>query len=402
MQAFNRFTTLWLSCSLALLAGEGSLQTKNYLSTTKQKTYELEYEKNEASYSILRDSWIAPLQLNYSYTKTNPYSDVQTNQSASLRLRQPIFQSGGIYFGIKYAQALKKYSDYSVKVAEYKAMGSILSLLMQIEQTSLKIEKQKLLILNAEINLEQKKEQYLSGQLDASYLDSAIIDKNLAEQMLYDLESAKERLVSSFIIMSDKEYKTLPLPHFERLTKDDFLKHNFVMKQKDAQIKMESENHNVTITKYLPSVNLVGGYNWTKNENPAMLLGDTERDYYDYGIAVNMPLSINSLKDVESSKIEYLKAKLSAQDKVLEVGLLYDQVMQNVKNLDKKRNLSHQNITLREKLFEDTKRLFEAGYKTQYDVDLLKNSLEIEKLNLSIYSIETDITLLPLYEIYER
>jgi outer membrane protein TolC len=273
---------------------------------------------------------------------------------------------------------------------------------MQIEQTSLKIEKQKLLILNAEINLEQKKEQYLSGQLDASYLDSAIIDKNLAQQTLYDLESTKERLVSSFTTMSDKEYQTLPLPHFERMKKDDFLTHNFVIKQKDAEIKMQSENHNVTITKYLPSVNFVGGYNWTKNENPAMMIGSTERDYYDYGIAINMPLSINSFKDVESSKIEYLSAKLTSQDKLLEVGLLYDQVMQNVENLDKKLHLSHENITLRTKLLEDTKRLFEAGYKTHYDVELLQNSLEIEKLNLSIYKIETDITLLPLYEIYER
>ena len=402
MQVLNRFTTLWLSCSLALLASEGSSQTKNYLSTTKQKTYELEYKKNEASYSILRDSWIAPIQLNYSYIKTNPYDVVQTNQSASVRLRQPIFQSGGIYFGIKYAQALKKYSDYSVKVAEYKAMGSVLSLLMNIKQTSLKIKKQKLLILNAKINLEQKKEQYLSGQLDASYLDGAIIEKNLAEQMLYDLESAKERLVSSFTTMSDKEYITLLLPHFERMKKDDFLAHNFVMKQKNAQVDMQSENHNVTTTKYLPSVNLVGGYNWTKNENPAMPIGASERDYYDYGVAINLPLSINSFKDVQSSKIEYLKAKLSAKDKVLEVGLLYDQVMLSVKNLDKKLGLSHQNITLREKLLEDTKRLFEAGYKTHYDVNLLENSLAIEKLNLSIYNIETNITLLPLYEIYER
>jgi len=202
--------------------------------------------------------------------------------------------------------------------------------------------------------------------------------------------------------MSDKDYKTLPLPEFHRLEKADFLVHNFLLQQSDAEVDMQNQNHNVTITKYLPSVSLIGGYNWTKNENPAMPIGEEERDYYDYGIAVNIPLSINSLRDIESAKVDTIKAKLQAKDKTLEVELLYDQVMQNVRNLDKKVALSKENISLRKKLLDDTKRLFNAGYKTSYDVDLLTNSLKIEELTLAIYKIELNTTLLPLYEVYEK
>ena len=40
---------------------------------------------------------------------------------------QPVFQSGGIYYGIKYAEASRIYSDYSIDVAKRKLVKDAIS-----------------------------------------------------------------------------------------------------------------------------------------------------------------------------------------------------------------------------------------------------------------------------------
>jgi len=113
-----------------------------------------------------------------------------------------------------------------------------------------------------------------------------------------------------------------------------------------------------------------------------------------------MPLSINTFRDVESAKIDFLKSKLVIEDKKRELNALFEQVMQNIDNFDKKRVLSIENRDLYEKLLVDTKNLFTAGYKTKYDVDLLENSVEIQKLDVMIFDIDRQLELLTLYEMY--
>ena len=67
---------------------------------------------------------------------------------------------------------------------------------------------------------------------------------------------------------------------------------------------------------------------------------------------------------------------------------------------DKKIKLSLESKELYEKLLVDTQKLYEAGYKTKYDVDTLKNSLKIAELDSKIYEIDKQYELLNLYEMY--
>jgi hypothetical protein len=287
-----------------------------------------------------------------------------------------------------------------------KLVKDAISLLMQIKQMDLKIEKQKLKIKNAEINLEQKKEQYLNGQLDSGFLDNAIIERNIVIQILYDIETNKERLVSKFHAISDIDYKTASIPHLKILKKDEFLKHNIVMKISKSDIEKNRYSKDVTLSKYLPRISVVAGYNWDKTEDQQF--GNTgagfsgHTDYYNYGLRASMPLDINTFRDIEVSKVEYLKSKVAIKDKKRELLAIYEQVMQNIANFDKKKSLSLENKELYEKLLSDTKDLFEAGYKTEYDVSLLKNSVEIQKIDLKIFEIDKQLELLTLYEMYKN
>ena len=386
-------------CSTTLLLCDEKLE--DYISETKKEQFRYDYQKNDAESSKLRDSWIAPLNLNYSYSKSNPYGDEQTGENASIKIDQPIFQSGGIYYGIKFAEASRIYADYSIDVAKKKLVKDAISLLMQIKQMDLKREKQNLLIKNAEISLAQKKEDYLNGQLDSGFLDSAIIERNQLIQALYDIETNKERLISKFNAISDMNYKDAAVPKLRTLSQKEFLDENIVLTMSQSEIEKNRHFTDVTMAKYLPKVNLVAGYNWDKSDT-IFQFGANEKDYYNFGFKANLPLDINSFRDMESSKVDYMKSKLVVEDRKRELRAIYEQVMQNIENFEKKKQLSVENRDIYERLLADTKQLFEAGYKAEFDVELMQNSVEIQKSDAAIYEIDKQLELLTLYEMYKN
>ena len=403
MKVLQLSTLLCLAFSTLTFANENNNTLDSFISDLKRKQFEYDYGKNEAESSKLRDSWIAPLQLNYSYTRSKPFSDELTSQSAAIRMDQPIFQSGGIYYGIKFANASRLYTNYTIDVAKRKMIKDTVSILMQLKQTALKIEAQKLQIENSEINLAQKKEQYLNGQLDSGFLDNAIIQRNIVIQALYDIETAQEKLLNKFSILSDLDPRDTQVPHLELINLEDFLAHNIVLKQKNAEIKKSEYKKDITVAKYLPRVNLTAGYSWNNTEQqfdatyPAF---KNDAQYYDYGVRVNIPIDLNTFRDIESVKIDFLKSQVVEKDKERELKALFEQVLKNIENFDKKIALSNDNIELYTKLSEDTKKLFSAGYKTEYDVDTLNNSLRIQELDLKVYEIDKQLELLNLYEMY--
>ena len=120
MKASTLLILLSLLSSTSLLAQEKNEKLEAYISDIKKKQYIYDYQKNESDSSKLRDSWIAPLNLNYSYSVSEPYDNEQKSENASIKMDQTIFQSGGIYYGIKYAEFSKKYADYSVDIAKRK------------------------------------------------------------------------------------------------------------------------------------------------------------------------------------------------------------------------------------------------------------------------------------------
>ncbi len=381
------------------------LSLEEYLSQTKTEAFAYDYEKSLLEKKKLRDSWIQPLQLRYSISKRNPYNEqgapTQQAQNAAIVMDQPIFRSGGIYYGIKFSEASYLYNRYSIDVAKRKMIKEAVSLLIQIRQTDLRIDKQKLQIDNSRINLEQKKEQYMNGQLDSGFLNNAIIEKNRVTQVLYDLQTNKERLISKFGTISDVAYDEVEPPHFDLVEESDFLRFNIDLEQIKSEARMNYYNKNVTRSKYLPSISITAGYNWDKNENLSFAGTGSitnETSYYNYGLKATMPLDFNTLRDIESAQVEYLKSLVLEEDKKREMHALYEQVTQNLENFKKKTELSIENAKLYAQLLEDTNQLYKAGYKTEYDVQNLTNSLAIEKIDQELFGLEKQLELLNLYE----
>ncbi len=418
MKVLSLWTALLVLYSTSYASEQSSLE--DYISESKKKQFEYSYEKNEAESSKLRDSWISPFMLNYSFIKnsqtenthqtevngtviTVPENETEWDQkSASITWNQPLFQSGGIIYGIKYAQASGEYANYSVDVQKRKLIKDTVAILMQIKQSDLRIQRQKLQIKNAKIALEQKRDQYLNGQLDSSFLNNAIIDRNSAIQALYDLQTAKERLVSSFEALSDKDYKNVSIPNLGHITKEQFLTNNIVLKMSDSELERNRYFKNMTIAKYLPKVSFTAGYTWSDETKMFGTFNRPENTAYNYGITASIPLDINTFDDIGATRAEYLKSKVVLDDKKRELSAIYDQVKQNIDNLDKKVDLSLENKEIYKKILDETKELFGAGYKTAYDVELLENSYKMADIDSKIYKIDKQLELLTLYEMYKE
>lgn len=390
----------WLLCSL--LGVSPLFSTDLILSTLKEEQFKLDYQRSELQNDILRESWLQPLMIHYSYGKSDQYDGDGTTQNAIVSIDQPIFRSGGIYYGIKFAEASRRYSDLSIDVARQKLIKEAVSLLMQIRQSDLRIAKQELLIANSALNLELKTESYLHGELDSGFLDNAIIDKNLLTQLLYDTQTLKERLISAYESISDAPYATTPIPTLALMDETRFESEAIELQLAQSNIEKNRWNANMTRAKYLPQVSLNAAYNWNKIENPAfagsVMPIRAESRYTTYGLSASMPVDFNELRDMESSRIDALKSTIMMSDKKRELKALYQQVRQNLANSEKKIGLARENQKLYEKLLNDTRELFWAGYKTQYDVDILSNSFKIQEIESQIIEIDQQLELLNLYE----
>jgi len=411
MRGLYAFAALWLLCS-ALAASEHNATTGKglsaYLSQLKREAFGYDFAITEAQSKQLRDSWIQPVIIRYSLNRQNPYNEQgapQTQQqSASIAIDQPLFQSGGIYYGIKYAQASRDVNRLSIAQQERTLIKQAVELLMQIKQADLGIKKQQLQVENSEINLIQKREQYESGQLDSGFLNNAVIERNIARQALLDLQTAEERLVSAFESISDLDYRTAKIPFLAQVDAAGFMRETIDLQLAKRQHEQERYNKNVTLASYLPSINLQASYNWQKQESfffagaTAVKSEPPETVYYRYGLSASLPISYNSGRDYEASRLAYLKSKVTIDDTKRALKALYEQVMQNLHNTDAKIALSKENEALYATLLADTKELYKAGYKTRYDVDTLANSRQIETLNQRIYEIDRQLELLTLYE----
>ena len=377
-----------------------------YISTLKRESFKNRYRKNELESKKLRDSWIAPIRLNYRYLRSTPYESEQTNMSAGIAIDQPIFKFGGIYYGIKYADALYATNDLQIKRQERTLIKDAVALLMGLKKIDLQIARQKLQIDNAMINLEQKREQYINGQLDSGFMNSAVIEKNIVKKAFFELETQKENLISKFHAISDLSYEDAPVPTLRFVDEEEFFARNIDMKLAKSAIKRDYYNKNTATAKYLPTVSVNGAYRWERNED--IQFGNTgasfsgETHYYNYGFHIDMPLEINTFRDIESAKVDYLQSRIRLADERRALRALYEKVMQNIENIEKKIALAQENERLYQTLLHDTEVLYQSGYKTEYDVKNMRNSLEIERINRKIYFYEKQLELLELYERIER
>jgi outer membrane protein TolC len=372
---------------------------ENILSPTQNSLFEYDKEKNKNEMFKLQNSWLNPITLSYTYSQTDQFSSDKTTNIASISINQPIFKSGAIYSAIKYAKTLDSYNQTNIEKAKKTAIKNAYEILFNIKKIDITIQKQKLLIENANIDISRKKEQFLNGVIDSSFLNSAIISKNSLLQSQADLTSQKDSLILSFKNLSDLEYKNISLPTFKVLSKNEYINNNRDLKLAKKNVEVQKHAKNSIIGNSLVTVSLSGSYNLlNETYSPeTVAFKNSDINYYKVGLTLSMPLSINSLKDIQSAKISYLKSKLSLKDVKDKLNNSYKTALIKITNLDKKIDILNNNISLYKSLIASTKENIKAGINTPLDLQELQNTDKINNLTIQSYKIDKSIELLKLY-----
>ncbi len=397
MKGLNVLKRLLVLCSLLFASSVYADELGNILSDKKELLFDYDFKSNELESDMLSKSWINPVRLQYSKRYSTQFSDrTSITGSYSITIDQPIFRSGGIYYAIKYSQALRDANEAEIILQKRQMIGDAVSILFNLKKNKLEQQKLKYLIKNDQIDILQKRDSYESGLLDSSFLDQAILKKSQDEATLLELELNFLELKQRFSLLSDKKPDGLRLPVLKMMSKSNYSAQNLELKKDILRAEQSAYNADVTTAKYLPTVSLQGQY-IDGDLNPLYANPMLEERYYNYGFAVSMPIDINSLTDIEASKVEKLRAAVQVLDRKDQVTEEYDWIHNSLSILDKKIVLAQKDEKVYQSLFRLTKNLAQAGEKTSLDADIMQNSLQIRKVDQKIYKIDKQVQLLKLY-----
>jgi outer membrane protein TolC len=387
---------LLISLSSLIVCTLEASSAKEFLTKHNQKILELDKKINDKSATSLKYDWIEPIVASYTYSKSDQVGDVfGTSKYFRVSLDQPIFKSGGIYFAIQYANANAKFKEIVYKSGEAKLIKALYDGVLNLKKIDLEIQKTELSIKNAKIDIERKKEQFDSGLLDSSFLNSAILNKTKLQHQLLNLESKKFTLKKSFSDISDANYKEIELPTFKSVTKDEFLQKNLDISNSKQKKNQARELKNMTISNFLPTISLFGNYNHKDDE---IQFFKQAKEYRSYGLRASMPLfSVNRGRTIEIKKLEYLKSKIALKQQQKASLHEYEALENSINILKEKVEIAKEDLALYGSLVDSAKDDVSAGEKTKLDLETLQNSRDISALDKKIYTIDIQLELLKLY-----
>ncbi|MDD3591717.1 MAG: TolC family protein [Sulfurovum sp.] len=387
--------TVLLAAGVSMLSYADELG--EILSTKKSMIFDYQMQTNELESDKLYKSWINPVMLRYSKNFNEQFkSGTIITENFTVSIDQPIFRSGGIYYAMKYSEALREANSAEINLQRRMMITDAVTTLFNIHKNRLQQKKMHYQINNDKIDIRQKRDSYNAGLLDSSFLDQAMLKKSQDETTLLELELGLRAYQQQFSLLSDKNPDTLKLPTLTLVNKQNYKEANLEL-QRDRQKALEmSHNQKMTWAKYLPTVSVNGQYT-DGDLNPLYANPNLKEKYYSYGISVSMPLDINTFDDIEASKVAKLQAEVQVLDREETVEQEYEWIISNLDILERKIALAREDEKLYESLYEVTSNLAKAGEKTSLDAEVMQNTLQIRKLDQKIYAIDKQIELLKLY-----
>ena len=368
--------------------------TTTPLSTLQQQQIKTEQKINDYTSKKLKYDWINPITASYTYTKNGQFDTTSSSQILKINLNQPIFKSGGIYFAIKYSNANREFLKLATSLKEKNLISKLYEVLLNLKKIDLQIKKQSYMIDNANIDIFRKKEQFQSGLIDSSFLNSAILNATTLKHQLLNLQSTRFELIKNFENLSDQNYTTLIPPKFTLLDKEEFLKRSLDLKLAKSEIAKNRNLKNMMISSYFPTLSLFGNYSKNLNEDQRSFI----KYGFSYGINISMPLfDINRGENIELRRLELLKSKLEFQDKQKQMKNFYESIQKKIEILQKRVNLAKEDEKLYDELLKSAQESYMIGQKSSYDVDSLRNSKNSSSIDIKIYEIDIELELLKLF-----
>ena len=368
----------------------------NILSDLENKNLNLQRNQIIQDSSATKKSWINPIILEYTINKSNSLqTTTSTTKTFSITLNQPIFKSGAIFYSIKYANDLKNLNEKNLILTKRKLIKSAYDLAYDYKITKLNEKILKLKIKNALIDVKRKKEDYKNGVLDLTFLNNAIISLNSLKLSLVDIQNQLENIKFNFQNLSDLDIKKVNLKLFKIMPLNKFLDRNIELKIKKLNQKVNKDLYKMQIGNSLVTIFINGSYNYQDTYYSNM--PNSKMNFYSIGMGISIPIDVKAKNNIQKAKIHYLISKYDYLQKKRELINEYKSTLINIKMLQKKIKIYKDNIKLYEGLINSVKEDIKAGNATEDDLNILKNSKEINFIQIKILKLKIQKTLLGLY-----
>lgn len=387
----NKVKLLLCSLIFSNLYAQNQAFDEKIISEKRLKNFDLTKEQIQEDSSKLKKDWINPI----TYQLSNNLGEEYKTQKSMISINQPIFQSGGIYQAIKYADNSYKYANLDLEKQKKELIKEALNLLFMIEKTNLNIQKAQYTLQNAKIDVDRKKEQVLNGFLDASFLDNALLTLNTTKHNLVDLKYQKQELINNFNNISSNDYTKFELPTFILFSEKEFLENNINLKRIEADVDKKGNYSYMTMAKYLPSINAY--YNYSKYHDIDDNIKLTKENEQTFGVNVTVPFDSRTFNDVQSKRIDYLKSKLNLENSLDDEKTFFKTKLEKIAMIEERLQITKDDLEVYNSILKIINEEKEAQIKTQSDLETLQNSQKIKSLDLKIYEIDRQLELLEMY-----
>lgn len=380
----KKFLYCFLFSSL-LFANEKSNEV---LMPLKNEIRDLETKSIEEKKEVNKYEWLNDLNISLSQSKDD--ESIKT-KDYSLILNQKILDFGGISSQIDYANNLFKQEALKIKMENFEDLNTLYKNFIDLKINDINILQNDLNIKNSEIEVDIKKSQYRNGQSDISDLNDAIMKKNLLEDSKMNLKLNKVIYENDIKKLTSYELNNLSIPSISLISKDIFLEKSTKKLYANLESQVSQNEYKKTKSKYLPALNLTGAVGYQDSTTKK------SQDYYNYGASITMPLNYTFSNDIEYSKLVYFQNRKKEELTSIELEKVYDSSIETIKQFENRINLALNDIKLYEELLELNQEEFNAGFKADEDVQTLKNSKEIRKLDIEKYKLNIKKEFLYIY-----
>jgi len=397
MKDLDVLKKLSLLFSLSIIAF-ASDELGDILSGNKEKQLSYQQEQSSVATDKLENSWINPIRLQYSKSYSSQFSSTVGTGQFLISVDQPIFKSGGIWAGLKYAKAKGYANSLDIEIQRRELISQALTLLYNLKKSHLQIKKLNYTIQNDKLDMQIQKESYDAGLTNRTLYDQSLLKHNRDITSKLDIELNIAKLENQFSLLSDSDPYKIKVPIFTMIDEKRYNDGQLELQRDSSRIEEKKNFNYMTWTKYLPEVALTGRYvNEDLNPLFAQPGSSLKREYYNYGFRVSIPLNINMMKDVEISKIDYMNAQLSLEEKKIEIANRFKLIKERLAIIDKKIALSKEDEAHYANMYVVALDLEKAGDATSFDTEIVTNTIQVRKIDQDIYKLDAQLELLGLY-----
>ncbi|CAA6805480.1 MAG: Unknown protein [uncultured Sulfurovum sp.] len=398
MKGLSVLKKLFLLSSFLFVALQAESELSDFLSADKSELLQYQNEQNSVQSHQLENSWINPITLQYSKNYSTQFGSTVDTQQFIVSVDQPIFKMGGIWAAIKYAKALGQANGLDIELQKRQLISQALSILFNLKKSKYQLAKLDLSIQNDNLDITIQKESYEEGLSNRTLYDQAMLKRNQDITSKLELELSVTALENDFALLSDSNPYALTLPNFGMIDQARYMDEQLELQRDTLRVEEKKHNKFMTLTQYLPEVSVTGRYT-DEDLNPLFSGGASSlsRQYFNYGFNVTLPLNINSLDDIQNSKIEYLNAKVTLNEQKKTVANNFKLAQKRLEIIDKKIALSLDDETHYKSMLITAQDLEKLGDQTALDTEIVANSVGIRALDQEIYKIDAQLELLGLY-----